>query len=95
MPKTTIAFSMQSGSDAYNVIPQEATLGANMRFIPHQGEKESLEIVKKIADKHDLEMEIIHTNDYTTPVDINGNGYKLIEKVIDETFPAQYVFTKI
>ena len=45
MPKTTIAFTMQSGSDAYNVIPQEATLGANMPFIPHQGEKESLEIV--------------------------------------------------
>ena len=97
MLKTTIAFTMQSGSDAYNVIPQEATLGANMRFIPHQGEKESLEIVKKIADKHGIEMEIIHTNDYTPPVDINGDGYKLIEKVIEETFPglpsSPYVMT--
>ena len=37
MLKTTIAFTMQKGSDAYNVMPQEATLGANMRFIPHQG----------------------------------------------------------
>ena len=26
MLQTTIAFTMQSGSDAYNVIPQEATL---------------------------------------------------------------------
>lgn len=97
MLKTTIAFTTQSGSDAYNVIPQEATLGANMRFIPHQGEKESLEIVKKIADKHDIEMEIIHANDYTPPVDINGDGYKLIEKVIDDTFPglpsSPYVMT--
>ena len=97
MLKTTIAFTMQSGSDAYNVIPQEATLGANMRFIPHQGEKESLEIVKRIADKHGIEMQIIHTNDYTPPVDINGNGYKLIEKVIAETFPglpsSPYVMT--
>ena len=97
MLKTTIAFTMQSGSDAYNVIPQEATLGANMRFIPHQGKKESLEIVKKIADKHGIEMEILHTNDYTPPVDINGDGYKLIEKVIEETFPglpsSPYVMT--
>lgn len=97
MLKTTIAFTMQSGSDAYNVIPQEATLGANMRFIPHQGEKESLEIVKKIADKHGIEMEVIHTNDYTPPVDINGDGYKLVEKVISESFPglpsSPYVMT--
>lgn len=97
MLKTTIAFTTQSGSDAYNVIPQEATLGANMRFIPHQGEKESIKIVKKIADKHDIEMEIIHANDYTPPVDINGDGYKLIEKVIDDTFPglpsSPYVMT--
>lgn len=47
MLKTTIAFTVQKGSDAYNVLPQEAYVGANMRFIPHQGEKESLEIIKK------------------------------------------------
>lgn len=97
MLKTTIAFTMQSGSDAYNVIPQEATLGANMRFIPHQGEKESLEIVKRIADKHGIEMQVIHSNDYTSPVDISGDGYKLIEKIIEETFPglpsSPYVMT--
>lgn len=97
MLKTTIAFTMQSGSDAYNVIPQEATLGANMRFIPHQGEKESLEIVKKIAAKHDIEMLVVHSNDYTQPVDINGSGYKLVENVIAKTFPglpsSPYVMT--
>lgn len=97
MLKTTIAFTMQSGSDAYNVIPQEATLGANMRFIPHQGKNESLDIVERIADKHGIEMEVLHANDYTPPVDINGDGYKLIEKVIDETFPglpsSPYVMT--
>ena len=97
MLQTTIAFTMQSGSDAYNVLPQEATLGANMRFIPHQGEKESLEIIKALAAKHGLEMEIIHSNDYTEPVDINGKAFKLVEKVIGETFPglpvSPYVMT--
>ena len=88
MLQTTIAFTMQSGSDAYNVLPQEATLGANMRFIPHQGEKESLEIIKALAAKHGLETEIVHSNDYTEPVDINGEAFKLVEKVIGETFPG-------
>lgn len=97
MLKTTIAFTTQSGSDAYNVIPQEATLGANMRFIPHQGEKESLEIIEKLAEKHGLETEIIHSNDYTPPVDINGEAFRLVKKVIGESFPglasSPYVMT--
>lgn len=97
MLKTTIAFTMQTGSEAYNVIPQEATLGANLRFIPHQGEKESLEILEKVAKKYGLETEIIHANDYTQPVDINGDGFQLIEKTIQDTFPglvsSPYVMT--
>lgn len=95
--QTTICFTIQSGSDAYNVIPQEATLGANMRFIPHQGEKESLEIIRKKAEKYGLDMEIIHTNDYTNAVDINGEAYKLVEATIKKTFPgiasSPYVMT--
>ncbi len=97
MLKTTIAFTMQSGSDACNVIPQEASVSANMRFIPHQGEKESLEIIKKRAEKFGLETEILHSNDYTKPVDINGGAYKTVEKVVEQTFPglahSPYVMT--
>lgn len=97
MLQTTMAFTMQSGSDAYNVLPQEATLGANVRFIPHQGEKESLEIIKKAAAKHGLEMEIVHSNDYTPAVDINGAAFRQVESVIESTFPglpvSPYVMT--
>ena len=97
MLKTTIAFTVQSGSDAYNVIPQEATLGANLRFIPHQGEKKSLEILKNIAKKHDLKVEVLHSNDYSEPVDIHGEGYQLVKQVIEKTFPglpsSPYVMT--
>lgn len=88
MLKTTIAFTKQSGSDAYNVIPQEATLGANMRFIPHQGEKESLELVEKVAKKHGLETEVLYSNDYSKPVDLNGEAFQVVMHVIDETFPG-------
>lgn len=97
MLQTTIGFTMQSGSDAYNVLPQEASVGANMRFIPHQGEKESLQIIEKLAKKHGLEMEVIHTNDYTEPTDIHGAAYRQLERVIAETFPglpsSPYVMT--
>lgn len=97
MLKTTIAFTMQSGSDAVNVIPQEATVSANMRFIPHQGAKESLALIRERAEKYGLTMEILHENDYTEPVDIHGEGYRLFVDVIEKTFPglpsSPYVMT--
>ncbi|MCR5594561.1 MAG: M20/M25/M40 family metallo-hydrolase [Lachnospiraceae bacterium] len=97
MLQTTIAFTMQSGSGAYNVMPQEATLGANMRFIPHQGMDESLSIVKKLADKYELDMEVMHAGDYSKATDIHGEAFKTVLEVIDETFPglpaSPYVMT--
>ncbi len=97
MLHTTIAFTMQSGSDAVNVIPQKATVSANMRFIPHQGEEESLRIIRARAEKHGLETEILHANDYTQPADIHGEAYRLFTDVIRETFPglpsSPYVMT--
>ena len=97
MLQTTIAFTMQSGSDACNVLPQEASVSANMRFIPHQGERESLEVIRAVAAKYGLEMEIMHSSDYTKPVDIRGAAFRQVERVISDTFPelpvCPYVMT--
>ncbi len=88
MLRTTVAFTMQSGSHACNVLPQEATVCANMRFIPHQGEKESLAIMESLARKHGVSMEVIHSSDYTESVDISGRAYKRVEAVVEQTFPG-------
>ena len=97
MIRTTIAFTMMSGSDACNVMPQEASVCANMRFIPHQGMAESLEIIRKLAEKHGLRTEVLSANDYTEPVDIEGEAFRTVQRVIGETFPgcagSPYVMT--
>ena len=97
MIRTTAAFTMSSGSDACNVMPQRATVSANMRFIPHQGMEESLGIIRKLADKHGLETEVLSANDYTEPTDIHGEAYRTVRRVIGETFPgcpdSPYVMT--
>ena len=97
MIRTTAAFTMQSGSDAFNVMPQKATLGANLRFIPHQGMEESLRLLKKRADKHGLTMEVFHASDFTAPVDIHGEPFQTVQRVVSETFPgcagSPYVMT--
>jgi len=97
MIRTTIAFTMMSGSDACNVMPQEASVYANMRFIPHQGMEESLRVIRKLAEKHRLQMEVLSANDYTEPVDIHGEAFRTVQRVIEETFPgcagSPYVMT--
>jgi len=97
MIRTTMAFTQMSGSDACNVLPQEASVSANMRFIPHQGMEESLDIVRKLAEKHGLEMEVLSAYDYTEPVDIHGEAFQTVQRVIAETFPgcagSPYVMT--
>ena len=97
MIRTTIAFTMQSGSAACNVMPQEATVSANMRFIPHQGMKESLEIIEQRAKKHGLSMEVLAATDYTVSADLDGDAYRMLCGVVGETFPgcpaSPYVMT--
>ncbi len=85
---TTINFTMASGSDAINVMPGEATLGANMRFVHHQDMEESLAIVRRIAAKYDLEMEVVHSMPCTKTVDINGEAYRYVEETVAKTFPG-------
>lgn len=97
MLKTTIAFTMQSGADAENVIPQEASVWANVRFIPHQGEKKSMRIINRMAKKHGLEVTVLESNDYSNTVNIKGAAFRTVEKTIQQTFPglasSPYVMT--
>ena len=88
MLKTTVAFTMSSGSEAYNVLPRVATVSANLRYIPHQGEKETLAILETLAKKHDLEMTVAHSSDYTVSADIHGEAFRSVEAAVAQTFPG-------
>ena len=88
MLKTTVAFTMSSGSQAYNVLSRTATVSANIRYIPHQGEKETLSILEKLAKKHDLKMTVVNSNDYSPSADIHGEAFRSVEAAIAQTFPG-------
>ncbi|MBR5733877.1 MAG: M20/M25/M40 family metallo-hydrolase [Lachnospiraceae bacterium] len=86
--RTTIAPTMQTGSDGCNVLPQEATLVLNLRYIPHQDMDESNEIIRKIAEKHGLEVELIDAHPAYDPVDAHSDAFRLVGNVIEEVFPG-------
>ena len=88
MLKTTIAFTMQKGSDGYNVIPQEAWVTANLRYIPHQMADESNELISNIAKKYDVETEVICKNDPSKSLDLDGEPFNITKKAISKIFPG-------
>ena len=91
------AFTVQSGSDAYNVLPQEASVGANLRFIPHQKKDESISLISKRAARYGLETEVLNAVDPSETADIHGDAYRFVTDVIGQTFPglpaSPYVMT--
>jgi len=88
MLQTTIAFTMQSGSQGYNVLPQEASVCANLRFIPHQGTEESLAVLKRLVEKYGLEMETIYKGTPSSSLDLNGKAFEITQQAIGEVFPG-------
>ena len=88
MLQTTIAFTMQQGSQGFNVLPQEASVCANLRFIPHQGAKESLEVLGDLAKKYGIEMEIVKQGEPSASLDLEGEGFLLVQDTIHRIFPG-------
>ncbi len=87
MLKTTVCFTMQKGSDGYNVIPGEAWVTANLRYIPHENKDVSNAKIEAIAKKHDIECEFVTGNDYTKPLDLGGEPYRMTVDCIHKVFP--------
>ena len=88
MLQTTVAFTQMKGSDGFNIIPQEAYITANLRFIPHQKVEESVKILTKLAKKYDVETEVIAAMDPSPSLDLTGRAFKLTEAAIAKTFPG-------
>ena len=91
MITTTLNFTMAKGSDGLNVIPQEASVTGNMRFIHHQGVEESLALVSKIAQKYGIETERILIHQPCPVVDYKGKPFRLVEHVVKKMYPGVIV----
>ena len=86
--QTTCAFTMAQGSGAPNVVPAEASVTANLRFMIHQGMDDSLAILKRLAERYGLEMEVLQAHDASPVVDTTGKGYQYIVDCVRRVFPA-------
>lgn len=97
MMRTTCAFTMAEGSPAYNVLPQQAWITANMRCMPHQGTDESIEIIRAAAKKCGLDTEVLKADPACAEVDFKGDAFRLLEETMGKIYPgygvAPYIMT--
>ncbi len=97
MVETTIAFTTAKGSDGLNVLPQEAYITGNLRFIPHQDKDESVRIISELAREYDIDTEILQAHAACPVVSHESEGFRLVEQVMAEVYPgvgvSPYVMT--
>lgn len=88
MVKTTLAFTMAQGSDGANVLPQEAWVVGNMRYSHHQGRADSIDAVRKLAKKFDIETVVLESGIDPTITDDQSDAFRLVEQAIEKVFPG-------
>ena len=90
MVKTTLAFTVAKGSEGNNVLPEEAYVIGNLRYSHHQALEESLKEIKRYARRYDIEVEVLDPGFSSEISDFRSEGFRLVEKAINEIFPGVY-----
>lgn len=85
--RTTCAFTMAEGSEAPNVIPDCASVICNMRPSVHQKAEESIDVLRRIAKKYDIETEVLLSRDPSNVADHSGKEFKYLQKCIEKAIP--------
>jgi carboxypeptidase PM20D1 len=85
MFKTTQAFTMTGGSDAMNVLPNEAWIGINYRLRPDETSKMIIHRVKKIINNPNIEVTVTTASEATSFSKIDDK-YNVLSKSIKQTW---------
>lgn len=84
--RTTMAFTCAQGSEAVNLMPQQAWVVGNMRFSHHQGKQNSIQMAIDEAKKFGLETEVIDSGVESKLSSTNTDGFQLIKKAVETSY---------
>lgn len=84
---STCAFTMSGGSTAANVLPDEAYVIANIRPSVHQNAQETIAVLRKIAEKYDIETEVLMERDASNTSSPESDEFRYLTKCINECLP--------
>lgn len=89
--RTTVAFTKSSGSDAFNVIPSEATLVSNLRLNPCDTIESALEYLKKTVDNEDIEITALGGMNPSRISETNCDAFEKVSAAVASTWQGAIV----
>ncbi len=84
---STCAFTMSGGSTAANVLPDEAYVIANIRPSVHQNAEETINVLRKIADKYDIDTEVLMERNASNTSSPESDEFRYLTKCVNECLP--------
>jgi carboxypeptidase PM20D1 len=91
MMRTTCAFTRMEGSNAYNVLPPKATVGANLRLLGTDNIDSVRERLRKTINNDKIELKVINGMNPSIYSDTDCNEWTTLKEVIHNTWPEAIV----
>jgi carboxypeptidase PM20D1 len=85
MFKTTLAFTVLKGSKALNVLPNEASVGINIRIRPEETSKDIVDRIKHIINHKDITLKVLQISE-PTPTSLVDESFDLFDQAIRKTW---------
>lgn len=87
----TIAFTLISGGTAFNVLPREVKLGANVRASSNQSMEEITEILTQAAARYGIECKCLSGGGASKVTSPDSWAYRTMEHCLTDVFPGIHV----
>ena len=91
MMRTTCAFTEMKGSSANNVIPPEASVGANLRLIGGETTDSAIAYVERAIGNPAVKAEFVQGMNPSKNSETRGYGWETVKRAVSETWPEAVV----
>lgn len=86
MVRSTTAITIFEGTSSFNVLPDGAAMGVNVRLLEGDTMESAAEYLRKTAGDPDVEVRLISGTDPTPVSDINCDEYQMLKGTVEETW---------
>ena len=89
--RTTAAVTRMEGSKAYNVLPQKASFGVNVRILGDDTVEHVMEYLRTVIKNDNITLEVVNGMNPSIYSDTSCEAWDTLVSVVHETFPEALV----
>lgn len=89
--RTTCAFTCMQGSKAFNVLPPNASVTANLRIMSPDTVESVIEYLKDTANNPDIKISQFNGGNPSPYADTKSEGYARVKAAVEQTWPQALV----